>query len=147
MVHHSESLSQVIISQPGHPFSQIPLLNNQDLLTELKSLVSIKPSSKIDAPTVIPPHVKMMSQVTDIMALLQAERNDKLNFQDRILEKDKQSIEAHAFSNGHLTHDFVLNLFQRHQSNVNETLKHQNESLNAKIDNLLLVLRGKNIRP
>ena len=51
VVYHSESLSQVIISQPGHPFAQIPLLNNQDLLTELKSLVSIKPSSKINAPT------------------------------------------------------------------------------------------------
>ena len=86
----------------------------------------------------------MMSQVTDIMALLQAERNDKLNFKDRILEQVKQSIEAHAFSNGHLTHDFVLNLFQRHQVNVNETLKQKNESLNAKIDNLLPVLRGQN---
>ena len=72
MVYHSESLSQVIISQPGHPFAQIHLLNNQDLLTELKSLVSIKPSSKINAPTEIPSHAKMMSQVTDIMALLQA---------------------------------------------------------------------------
>ena len=109
----------------------------------LKSLVSIKSPSKINAPTVIPPHVKMMSQVTDIMALLQAERNYKLNFQDRILEQVKQSIEAHAFSNGNLTHDFVLNLFQRHRANVNETLKQQNESLNAKIDNLLLVLRGQ----
>ena len=86
----------------------------------------------------------MMPQVTDIMDLLQAKRNDKLNFQDRILEQVKQSIEAHAFSNGHLTHDFVLNLFQRHQANVNKTLKQQNESLNAKIDNLLLVLRGQN---
>ena len=65
----------------------------------------------------------MMSQVTDIMDLLQAERNDKLNFQNRILEQVKQSIEAHAFSNGHLTHAFALNLFQRHQSNANETLK------------------------
>ena len=51
VVYHPESLSQVIISQPGHPFAQIPLLNNQDLLTELKSLVSIKPSSEINAPT------------------------------------------------------------------------------------------------
>ena len=86
----------------------------------------------------------MMSQVTDIMALLQAETNDKLNFKDRILEQVKQSIDTHAFSNGHLTHDFVLNLFQRHQANVNETLKQNNESLNAKNDNLLLILRGQN---
>ena len=43
VVHHLESLIQVIISQPGHPFSHITLLNNQELLTEPKSLVSIKP--------------------------------------------------------------------------------------------------------
>ena len=36
VVYHSDSLSQVIISQPGHPFAHIPLLNNQDLLAELK---------------------------------------------------------------------------------------------------------------
>ena len=78
------------------------------------------------------------------MALLQAERNDKSNFQDRILEQVKQSIEAHAFSNGHLKHDFVFNLFQRHQTNVNETLKQNNESLNAKNDNLLTFLSGQN---
>ena len=66
VVYHSEILSHVIISQPGHPFAQIHLLNKQDLLTELKSLLSIKPSSKINSPTGIPPHVKMMSQVTDI---------------------------------------------------------------------------------
>ena len=107
MVYHSESLSQFIISQPCHPFAQIPLLNNQDLLTELKSLVSIKPSSKINAPTGVLPHVKMMSQVNDIMDLLQAEINDKLNFQDRILEQVKQSIEALIFDEGLMdTSDF-----------------------------------------
>ena len=110
----------------------------------MKSLLSIKPSSEINAPIGIPPHVKMMSQVTDIMALLQAKRSYKLNFQDRILEQVKQSIEAHAFSNGYLTHNFVLDLFQRYQENVNETIKQHNESLNAKIDNLFLVLRGQN---
>ena len=42
----------------------------------------------------------MLPQVSDIMDLLQAERNDKLNFQDRILEQVKQSIEAHALVTG-----------------------------------------------
>ena len=78
------------------------------------------------------------------MDLLQAEKYDKLEFQDRTLEQVKQSIEAHAFSNRHLTHDFLLGFFQRHQANYNETLKQQNENLNAKIDNLLPVLRCQN---
>ena len=59
VVYHSDTLLKVISSNQGHPFIQIPILNDPTLLAELKLLVTTKSSIKIDAPTGIPPHVKI----------------------------------------------------------------------------------------
>ena len=39
IVHHSDSLVEVMVDNPGHDFSKMPLLHNKPLLQKLKSLV------------------------------------------------------------------------------------------------------------
>ena len=51
VIYHSEALIQVIDTEPGHPFSQIPILSQRLLLKELKGVVTINPSPKINSPT------------------------------------------------------------------------------------------------
>ena len=91
----------------------------------------------------IPPHVKMISQLSEMLELLKAERIEKASFNDKTVKEVKESIETHAFSNGHLTHDYVLKLFENHQSKVNHHLNERTTTLSNKIDHLLQVVRGQ----
>lgn len=46
VVYHSKSLRKVISENPNHDFAKIPLLHNDELLEELRGLVTIQPSGK-----------------------------------------------------------------------------------------------------
>eukprot|EP00984_Skeletonema_dohrnii_P035311 scaffold34937_cov255-Skeletonema_dohrnii-CCMP3373.AAC.1 len=59
MVHHSSWLLEQVEKEPKHPFSNIPLLHNPDLLKELKEKhLTLEPTEDMKAPSGVPPFVK-----------------------------------------------------------------------------------------
>ena len=55
---HSKSLVEVIAEHPGHDLSEIAILNDFELMEELRSMVTTEPTVGVmDAPTGIPPHI------------------------------------------------------------------------------------------
>ena len=57
MVHHSDWLIGICSRYPSHPFHSLPLLNDNQLLTELKRLVTLEPNNHVPIATGVPPHV------------------------------------------------------------------------------------------
>ena len=46
MIHHSDSILQIIAANPHNPLAQMPIFSNKLLLDELKKLVTLQPSEK-----------------------------------------------------------------------------------------------------
>jgi hypothetical protein len=140
LVHHSDALLEVIAKNPGHPFSQIPILNSPQLLSDLKPLVSIKPSSKIDSATGIPPHVKMMTKMSELLSLLQDERANRVALEDKLVETVEKSIEKNALNNGNITHSSVSQILRKHQDDMNKKIREQSSNIDNKLNNLITAI-------
>ena len=63
LIHHSDKLITVMVENPGHDFTKMPLLHDRELLHKLKALVTLEPTINImDVATGIPPHVSLAVQ-------------------------------------------------------------------------------------
>ena len=62
------------------------------LLSRLKFLVTTKPSSKINAPTGIPPHVRMMSRIGDLLEMVKDERNQRVELEEKLVSAVENAI-------------------------------------------------------
>ena len=63
LIHHSDKLIAVMVENPGHDFTKMPLLHDRELLHKLKDLVTLEPTTNVmDVATGIPPHVSLAMQ-------------------------------------------------------------------------------------
>ena len=67
MVHHSNFLYNEISKHAAHPFLNIPLLNDANLLEELKELVTLEPTYTVKFATGVPPHVSHMKAIKQVL--------------------------------------------------------------------------------
>ena len=69
IVWHSIFLKEMVAACPGHPLNMIPLLSNQELLQDLKELITLKLKGQVKSATGIPPHVQHASVAKKILFL------------------------------------------------------------------------------
>ena len=63
LIHHSDKLIAVMVENPGHDFTKMPLLHDRQLLQRLKALVTLEPTPNVmETATGIPPHVGLAVQ-------------------------------------------------------------------------------------
>ena len=74
LVYHSDFLIQIESEHPGHPFSSIPILQADDLLSKLKDLVTLEPSDDVPFATGIPPHIYQAKAINKVLALAKAHK-------------------------------------------------------------------------
>ena len=84
------------------------------MLSNLLPLVTTKPSNKINAPTGIPPHVKLLSKLSDLLNIFQEERQNRRELQDKLSDSVKAAIEETAIANGNITHHSMSNILEKH---------------------------------
>ena len=58
VIHHFDWIKKMANTRTDHPFNAIPLMFCPEIVTELKTIVSIEPSMVISEATGIPPHVE-----------------------------------------------------------------------------------------
>ena len=100
MTHHSSAILLHLKDYPGHPLLAIPILNEPKLLANLLPLVTTKSSKKNQAPTGIPPHVKLLTKLTDLLNMFQDQRKARREMHLSLCETVKGAIEENAISNG-----------------------------------------------
>ena len=64
IVYHRDKLKNLISLNPKHPFHKIPILNDNELLSILKTIVTINPSHVLSQPTVSPLSVQLVTNQT-----------------------------------------------------------------------------------
>lgn len=145
IVHHSDSLLNVMKSVRGHPFHQVPILHDHVLLNKLKPMVITQPSEEIDAPTGVPPHVKMLSSLSQLLQLLQEERSHRQSLEDSLIETVEKAIERNALQNGNITHHSVSEILKTHQERINLQINDHSTKIDSQLSDILQCLRGRNV--
>ena len=140
---HLSAILNKIKDYPGHPLLQIPILNEPTLLANLVPLVTIEPSCKIQTPTGIPPHVKLLSKLHELLGLFQDERVQRRAMQETLIATVKGAIEETALSNGNITHHSMTTILDNHQKRMDEAMENQNKVIDEKIS----VFMSKNHAP
>ena len=117
MTHHSSTILLHLKDYPGHPLLAIPILNEPKLLANLLPLVTTEPSDKIQAPTGIPPQVRLLSKLTDLLNLFQDKRKSQRGMHFSLCETVQSAIEDTALENANITHHFMSSILDEHQKN------------------------------
>jgi hypothetical protein len=135
MVHHSSELKQCISRIPGHPFGNIPILRNDNLLGHLRNLVTLEKSNAIQMATGIPPHVET---ITLLESIVKRQIEDSAFIRGQFLNEIKDAVanrcEEIAESNGQVSRSCVESLFETFQQRLDERVM-------EKMDTVLSYLR------
>ncbi len=146
LVYHSDFLIEIMSKKPGHPFYNINILQDTQLLADLKKLITTEPSDVISHASGIPPHVTQAKQLQGIREMLEEERRERREFQTMIIETIKNTIEQNGIANGNITYS----TFVSHMEDVQDRHNKRIEDIEKKIDqqNTILIntLQGNNDR-
>jgi hypothetical protein len=125
MVYHSEFLITQIAKNSKHPFQSIPILQQQDLLSQLKDLVTLEPRGEVTKPSGVPRHVKLMKRITKTFEKVE----NCISLQEKMLDELPQTIadaiNDKAVEAGQVTAQFVMEKLQEHSGAISAVIKEQ----------------------
>lgn len=135
IVYHIDWVMSMIRKFDGHPFSAIPLVNRQDLLVKLSSIVSCSPGGLVHISTGIPPHVEHAIQMKRVIQLCIQTLGEVKVMSENVRSAVNDAIEEKALENGHLTGQRFLELMDAQQNDmkqfVSDRLDEMQSSLQA----------------
>jgi hypothetical protein len=140
IIFHLEWLADQARDTTGHPFGTIPLLNNLDLLSRLKLLVTTEPGSQILCATGIPPTVKYAVTLKKMFKLCEQTLAGVGKMTNQMGEAVCKALEENAIKNGQMTKQQVMNLIlEGHlltKQFVGERIDALNTTVTAALQNL-----------
>ena len=128
-VYHADNLLRVARSNPIHPFNSIAILNDGATLVELKSLVTIKKSSKISIATGVPPHVETLKNLDFVVKLLLEERSCRKKWEENFASTLTNTINEFALDAGQITRPKMVEITEQHTRGLNEIFKDDMEDI------------------
>ena len=102
VVYHSDFLLNIMVEYPGNQISQIPLLQNPELLAELKKVVSMESCSKVK-PNGVPPHVEQMSLLRKVYMQLCTVVGGFEKQTEKMVLAVREAINSYDVRSGNLT--------------------------------------------
>jgi hypothetical protein len=114
MVHSSDWLYNMCSNHPGHPIHSLPILNNKELLLELKVLLTCEANNHVPMAIGVPPHVVHTQAIKEVHAVCIETRDTIAQFRDDIEKAISEAVDAKVASEGNVNlsilHDVVGNL-------------------------------------
>jgi len=148
VVYHEQKIQQIFAKCPDHAWKSLPLfLNNDNLLRELKKLVTTEPTKGFcDKSTGAASNTKLIKSVHQILHAFDQYEKERVNMEETIKtlpavvgDAVKKAMEEKALQNGHLTYDNVSTIIVDMEARF-ET-KTQN-LLNSAVDEMRRVVGG-----
>jgi hypothetical protein len=133
IVHHRHWLQKICLEVPGHPFANIPLLNNPTLLQQLADLVTLEPIGQLKIYTGIPPHVETACMCRSILGATKEMLTEMKNMAQTVKTAVSEACEAKAEENGQITGERLQTMLKSHMAEVSEMV---NEKLEEIIENM-----------
>jgi len=131
MVWHSPFLMATIVKYPGHPFAALPLLNNCDLLCQLKDLVTLDPVGHIKNATGIPPHIEQGLLTCKVLDTCIDTLNEVRTMMQDVKVSIGDAIEQKEIENGHLIFDRLRGMFDAHSQSMEKKIEDAIDKLTA----------------
>ena len=136
LIYHADELQKVVARNSGHPFGNIKLFQNPDLLEDCKKLVTVKPTPGIlTVSTGVSPHSKTMKVLNQIVGFLQKEEIEREEVHERIKdtiqETVRETIENKFESNGHLSASSVSNILDEYHKESSQRFAEKIDELKA----------------
>ena len=123
IVHHAESLKEVMRSNPKHPFHDIPILSDDKMLADLKALVTTEKSQRLAQPTGVPPHTQTLRKLEVVLNMVMEERADMKRFEEKFTERLKDAINETAAQSGQVTRQKMIEIMEEHSTMMRSTLR------------------------
>jgi hypothetical protein len=115
VVYQSNWLKKVIHENPGHPFGNIPILQNETLLCELKELVTVEAEGQITRPTGIPPHIEQAKVLRKVLNVCEETLRDVQSMANTVKDAVCEAYEEKALEQGHMTGERLERIMQDYQ--------------------------------
>lgn len=122
MVWQSDWLMEFIDKDAGHPFQNIPILQDPDLLSKLKELVTLEPCNDVKNVSGVPRHTKLLKKISGILGVCEENRraiSDLIRDIPRIVKDSVNEVAAQA---GQVTVPFVLEQLERATNSIATTM-------------------------
>jgi len=124
LVHHSPFLTDMVLKCPGHLFAALPLLHhNNQIMTELKKLVTLEPIGQVRQAMGVPPHIQQAELTMKVLETCVTTFQEVKKMTKSVKEAVCEAIEQKAIENGHMTFDHLKAMFDEHSNNVDKKLK------------------------
>lgn len=110
MVHHSDWLIGICSRYPSHPFHSLPLLNDNELLTELKRLVTLEPNTHVPMATGVPPHVSHTQAIKQVQQVVDETKAYVVTFKEDLKLAVSDAVDAKVESEGGVNMSILKNV-------------------------------------
>ena len=119
MVHHSNWLLEQVEKDPKHPFSNIPLLHQPDLLKELKeNHLTLEPTAEMKAPSGVPPFVKHNRLLDNCHQLLVLNGEALNKFRDDLKEAVADAVDKKVAAEGGVNRSILEEQLEKLNTNM-----------------------------
>jgi hypothetical protein len=108
MVWHSNLLVSFMTGSTGHPFQNIPILQNPTLLRELKQLVTCDPCNGVMMPSGVPWHIKNLKLLYSMLHQQEKTLEAIMNLTNSLPQIVCDAISQKAAESGHVTVEYVM---------------------------------------
>ena len=123
VVYHESWIRGFIHNNKKHPFSNLFLLENADLIRNLKNLVTTEPTENMPRPTGIPTHIDLQSTMEDILRS-NNEFLEKLELQSTIIQDAvKKAIHDNDVASGTVTMPILTEQLDNQHKSIIEFIK------------------------
>jgi hypothetical protein len=128
MVHHSDWLIGMCAKYPSHPFHSLPLLNDNELLMELKSIVTLDPNNHVPMATGVPPHVSHTQAIKEVHKVCTETKENVAQFKEDLKQVISDAVDAKVALEGNVN----LSILQSVVGDLKRELFEKLESITIK---------------
>jgi hypothetical protein len=123
VVYHEKWIRGFVLDNKKHPFSNLFLLENLDLIRNLEALVTTEPTENMPRPTGIPTHIDLQSTMEEI--LINNNRFlEKLELQSTIIQEAvKKAIKENDVASGTVTMPILTEQLDNHHKSIIEFIQ------------------------
>lgn len=122
VIYHIEFIKEVIDKNPGHIFSTLPLLQDEELLQKLKRLITREPSAMMKV-TGVPPHIMQLKILDSIKTRLEDITSQFTQQSGQIIQTVRDAIFANDLQSGTLNLATLENKLNEHTNSVEKIIE------------------------
>ncbi|KAL7537408.1 hypothetical protein ACHAWF_013067, partial [Thalassiosira exigua] len=135
LVHHSPWLLSICSEYPDHPFHTIPLLDDHELLSELKSqYLTLEANEHVPLATGVPPHVEHAIAIKDVFDLCTEMKSHVLDLKNGIKEAVFEAVDEKVSSEGGVNHSLLESSLDKLKEDIFKKIESMSSRSNAATD-------------